>query len=301
MIAVALLLQLALYALFPIPLALERGVGAVVEERLPSVAQRPTLTRIADISAPDVTARAAGVWDPASQEFLYERESDAVLPIASVTKLMTALVALDSGVDLDATMTIAAEDNDPEGARLQMPVGAAVTVRDLLAATLIASANNAAEALVRATGVAEADFVRRMNDRAASLGMGDTHFTDVTGLGPKNVSTIRDLAQLAEVAFSVPAIASMSVEPSYDVQDRRDGMNVRIRATNKLTGSNLRLTGGKTGFTDFAGGTLLSRIKGNGEHEVIVVVLGSGREDRFTDIHMIADWVFATHAWTSKR
>lgn len=292
----SLLLHILFYFAFPPMLPGLPRAEAVVVQQLPQVRARPAVERTSSLEPPSISAQAFVVWDPASESRLAERNADHIYPIASVTKLMTATVALESGIDLDRTMTITSDDNDPEGSRVPLPVGSIVTNRDLLFATLISSANNAAEALARASGLTESTFVARMNAKAAELGLPNTRFTDVTGLGATNTSSADDLVQLAMAAFAHPEITEATTTKTYEVRDR--AKTVRIENTDKLVVGDLHITGGKTGYTDAARGALVSRIRGIGDREVIIVVLESaGREQRFADVHALADWTFATHTW----
>lgn len=298
MIFVTIIFSLLLRAAIAAPVSGVSRDENVTVQHLPVISARQLVTTTSDAPAPEVTAEAAGVWDPVSRRFLFEKNIDRVYPIASVTKLMTVSVAINAGLNLDEETTITSEDNDPEGSRLPVPNGGVVTVRDLLAATLIASGNNAAEALARATGIAEAAFVAKMNERAAELGMLATRFTDVTGLGSHNESTIRDLVLLAQDALSRPDVVTMTTQKSYTVFEKSQNKNIVLENTNALVGSDLRVTGGKTGYTDAARGALIIRVRGIGEHELYILVLESaGRENRFTDARSLADWAFATHAW----
>ncbi|MFH1171040.1 MAG: serine hydrolase [bacterium] len=276
----------------------EKPAVAVVHNRLPAVASRLTVERDQNLPMPRITAEAAGVWDPLTRTWLFEQSADTQFPIASITKLMTVLVVLDTQPDFDAELTIAQQDNDAPGARIPIPDGGRFRLRDLLAASLVASANNTTEALVRAAGIDEADCVARMNDRAARMGMLKSHFTDVTGLGPRNVSTIHDLAILAQAVFAYPEVASLTTTKEPTITDRASGTPYRVVNTDQLVGSDLRVTAGKTGYTDAAGGALITRVKGIGERELFVLVLESaGRNDRFSDVRMLADWAFATFRW----
>lgn len=257
----------------------------------PLIADRQAYVRTDPRDAPNVTADAAGVWDPSNKTFLYEKNVHEVLPIASMTKLMTALVALERGVDLDADVTIVNDDADPAGSSVELPVGSVVTGRDLLRAMLIASGNNAAEAFARASGLEESAFVREMNMRAGSLGMTETRFTDVTGLGPTNRSTVLDLMKLLRAAFRRNEIVTTTTQQSADIHLRPSGKTVSFRSTNQLLGSTLPITGGKTG-TYGSGATLGFGVRNNAGNDVYVVVLGSSTSDaRFSDGRSLAEWV----------
>ena len=295
---IGLILELVMLVIFPPAIPGTTPVGAATIQELPAVPKQPSVMRRSETPAPAVSARAAGVWDPVTERFLHEKSIDTVVPIASITKLMTVLVALDAKMDPERTVTITSDDNDPEGSRLPIPNGGVVTVRDLFAATLIASANNATEALVRATGDEEAAFVEAMNNRASELGMSSTRFTDVTGLGSHNESSVQDLVVLASEVFSRPLITELTTTKTYDVVDQSSGKHLTLTNTNKLVGSDLRIVGGKTGYTDAAAGALITRVRGIGEHELVIIVLESdGREQRFSDLRILADWAFAAYTW----
>lgn len=266
--------------------------------RLPVVPSKPSLRVLGEQTPPLISARSAAVYDPLTKRFLFEHNADRIVSIASITKLMTAMVVLQSGVDLNSVITVTRDDNDPEGAHLDIPEGATVSVRDLLNATLVASTNNTAEALARASGKSEPQIVSEMNELAKSLGMNSSKFTDVTGLGNSNVSTARDLMILAEHAFAIHEIREATSKPAVAVTDLRTGDVWRAKSTDQLLGTNLNVLAGKTGFTGAAGYCLLSQIRGIGEHDLYIVALGSSTPaGRFDDVRALADWAFAHHRW----
>lgn len=298
MLTVLLHLLLA-FAATHVTAGVVKGSNTTVE-RLPVVsaktAETLTVQKLDATTAPQVTAKSIGIWDPRRQVMLYEKNADAARSTASIAKLMTTLLVIEEGNDMQAVMTIGREDNDPEGSRLSVPVGAKISVHDLLFAALVESANNATEALVRSTGMSEAEFVRRINIRAGQLGMAQTRFTDVTGLGDGNVSTARDLVKLTEKAFAEPLITAATTSKSYEITDKNSRKTIRIRNTDGLVGTDLRVLGGKTGFTGKAGGNFVSRIRGIGEHELIFVVLGSAdQKTRLSDTRVLADWAFGNY------
>ncbi len=298
MLSILLHLFLTIAAPYVTPGAVKGSTVTV--ERLPVVSAKPAgslnVQKPDPATAPQVTGKSIGIWDPQRQVMLYEKNADAIRSTASIAKLMTALLVLEEGNDMQAVMKIEREDNDPEGSRLSVPVGARITAHDLLYATLVESANNATEALVRSTGIAEAEFVRRMNIRAGQLGMTNTRFTDVTGLGDSNTSTANDLVKLVEKTFSDSFIAEATTSKSYEIADKANGKKIRIRNTDGLIGTDLRVIGGKTGFTGKAGGNFVSRIRGIGERELIFVVLGStDQKTRLSDTRALADWAFENY------
>ncbi|MEK7557258.1 MAG: serine hydrolase, partial [Patescibacteria group bacterium] len=154
-------------------------------------------------------AGSALVWNTETDAIQFEQNGFERRPIASITKLVTAMVALDHGIPWEEAATIELEEY-VQGGRLLLHPGETVSVRDLFHASLVASANNATLAYVRALKISEEEFVREMNRKAVSLGLEQTEFTDVTGLDVGNISTAYEVARLAEAAFTYPEIAAAS-------------------------------------------------------------------------------------------
>ncbi len=309
MIALTLITMLFVLQRLPnspqVPAGVVQGAAAqrvqtdvVVLARFPAFAPRIRVTPPDPATAPRTSARAIGVWDPSTRQFLYSVNADGAMQLASITKLMTALVALKAQVPLDGAITMEAETNGTPGSRLRVPTGAVLSVRDVLFAALIGSGNNATRALVRATGLTEPQFVERMNEEARGLGMTRTHFADVTGLAPGNVSTVRDLVRLTNAAFAEPLIRDATSRHAVTVSDLANSRRYTVTSTDELLGSGLRVVAGKTGFTESSGGNFVSRILGIGERELVFFVLGSkDQRSRFADTRALADWVFAETQW----
>lgn len=295
---ISLLSALFFYFILP-PYLPSVAEGVTIDQETMVANEQSTRLKPGALEAlPSLDARAVGVWDPQTQSFLYEHFSQEKLPIASLTKLMTALLVLEQGVDLDQDITLEPADNDPEGARLAVSAGDVLSLRDLFVASLTGSANNATEALARVSGLSEAAFVGAMNERARSLGLVDTHFTDVTGLGASNHSTVHDLVRLAEAAFAHSLIREASTMPTASIRNQSTDAQLKVLNTNKLVGSDLRITAQKTGYTEAAGGSLVARVRGTGERELLFVVLGAAnQESRFTLTRDLADWSFANTLW----
>lgn len=225
-----------------------------------------------------IPARSALVWNTASQTIMFEQNGFERRPIASLTKIMTAMVALDYGFAWDHTTAIQLEEYVIGGQLLLHP-GEAVTMRDLLNASLLGSANNATLAYVREVGVDKKEFVRAMNRKAVELGLEQTFFTDVTGLDSGNISTAYEVARLAEYAFQhYPAIAAATAQTEYHFVVGGSGREHTIRNTNKLVSDEgLAVTGSKTGYLDESGYCLV--VQGAGEQaDLVTVVLDSPSE-----------------------
>lgn len=234
----------------------------------------------ADRSSPSQVVRSpsALLWDTEAHVIRFEKNGFEPRPIASLTKLMTAMVALNYGFDWDQPVEILPTEYVIGGQLLLTP-GERATMRDLFHASLLGSANNATLALVRQLPVDETEFVRAMNRKAIALGLEQTEFVDVTGLDPDNVSTAYEIARLTEAALrDFPAIAQATSLPEYRLVASGSGREHVIKNTNKLiTERGMTVGGGKTGYLTEAGFCLVTQGAGAHRHHM-AVVLGSPSE-----------------------
>ncbi|OGL71752.1 hypothetical protein A3C17_02960 [Candidatus Uhrbacteria bacterium RIFCSPHIGHO2_02_FULL_53_13] len=222
-------------------------------------------------------------------------------PMASITKLMTALVFLDDPTfNLERRGTVLREDVR-DGGRWYIRFGDEVSFDQMLSVMLVGSGNNETLALVRELGLSEETFVARMNTIATELGMYDTVFVDPVGLGAGNLSTAYDVTQLLDAALANETIAERVRLPSYTFESRTGNTYV-VEATDQLLDSYINrspyaIHGGKTGFTDEAGACLTIRIERDG-HSIDVTVLGAASIDgRFQDVKALTDWAFSVYEW----
>jgi len=236
-------------------------------------------------------SKAAVVLDTKEGEVLFEKNMERKLPIASLTKLMSALVFLKTSPDLNDIVTITVADADGSGGS-QLKVGETFTLRDLLHASLMSSSNRATKALARASGISPSEFVAGMNRKAKELGLRNTFFCESTGLDEKNRSTALDCARILYFALQDSIIASISSKTTYefvslDVKRRRH----RIGSTNKLLFSSLNVRGGKTGYNGASGWCLGTLVEGEDGKEVVAVILGAPtKHARFREIRSIVEW-----------
>lgn len=231
------------------------------------------------------------VYDLESEFELLNNKGDLVRPIASLTKLMTALVFLDTQIDWQSLYTITREDS-VSGGRLNLFLGDTVTIEQLFKTALIASDNGASLALVRSTGISQEEFVKRMNDKAQEFGLLNTYFADVTGLSNDNVSNAQEIAYLAKYAFQREEIreALSSVQYNYTSVEGREKMISSTLDLLRYDGDDLKYLVGKTGYTNEAGYCLVS-IFSQAENQLITVVLGAiERPDRNTISLDLARW-----------
>lgn len=249
-----------------------------------------------DSLGPVLTSEAALMIDPVSKAVLWEKDADEVRAIASITKLMSVIVALDTHMDLQTAVTITDEDYSKFGFN-NFVVGEEVKAADLLAATLIASDNTAVTALARASGLPHETFIATMNKRASSLGLEHTHFVDPTGLSSDNVSTAREVLVFAAHAFSLPDVVPLVKRRAYEFTSV-SGTSHTIKTTDQLIGGILTVIAGKTGYVTDSGYNIVAQVTRTGEHPVLGVVLGSASNpDRFQDLKMLAFWVWNNFTW----
>jgi len=225
---------------------------------------------------------------------LYAKNTDAVMPIASITKLMTAMVVLDSGLPLEEEVVIDQADVDLlKGTRSRLKVGVMLTRRELLKLALMASENRAAAALARAYPGGVATFVQTMNQKSRELGMRDTRFLDSTGLNPGNVSTAHDLALMVYAGYQYPLIREFTTSESHRIAgaDRRHRV-VAFRNSNGLVRSHHWEIGlSKTGYINEAGRCLVMQATIATKPVIIVLLDSWGKFTRIADANRIKRWV----------
>ena len=249
----------------------------------------------------ETTARAALIFDKASGTILFDKNSRDKISLASLTKLMTALVVLDEKPEWEKTIKLAHADNRDGGIVYARPPEE-VMVKDLFEMTLVGSVNNAAAAMARSTGLTEEAFVAKMNNKAKEIGMNNTVFADPTGLLPENQSTARDVARLLANALDHEEIKEAVVKKTYVFSPQKSSKVYYVKSTNELLWSFLNeepytFIGGKTGYIEESGYNLAVEAERNG-HKVVIVVLGSSTaEERFKEIKGLADWVFENYIW----
>jgi D-alanyl-D-alanine carboxypeptidase len=311
----SLLVALTMY----VALAPVRPAASVIEYRPPAV-RRQSLPLAAAVPKPapqgpskkdenrigvETTARAAVIVDWATGGTLFEKDADTPMPIASVTKLMTALVVLSMKPDWQEEIEVLAGDERPGGIPYLIP-GEVVTVENLFNLSLVASANGATVALARSTGLSEQEFAAKMNDMAAKIGMTHSTFTDPTGLDAENAASARDVAVLIRTAFASPEIQAAAVKKSYSFK-AKTGLNHAVKSTDELLGSFLdsapyRFMGGKTGYLEEAGYCFGATAENGDGNRVIAVVLGAPtKEARFKEVKTLIYWAFDAYSWPPSR
>ncbi|MEK7105555.1 MAG: serine hydrolase [Patescibacteria group bacterium] len=249
-----------------------------------------------EAKAPKISAGNYIVVDSASGIVLAAEGADEVWPIASITKLMTAQVSLQRGVSLDKTVAMSSGDN-VGGAALSVTEGTTFRMNDLLSAMLIGSANNAANAIARSSGP---DFIVGMNTRARELHLVNTNFVDASGIDPRNVSTAREVAALAEAAFTFEPIQKNTTTVTKDIQALNEENARRLKSTNWMLSypeyDDVYVTAGKTGYLEESGWNLVVRLRPSAsekQKELTIVTFNSAsRGDSFKDAEALARWVW---------
>lgn len=240
----------------------------------------------------EITAGGVVIEDVSSGVILYKRNENEPLPPASTTKILTALVALDS-YNLDDVLTVKSASND--GQIIGFVKGEQLTAENLLYGTLIESGNDAAWALAENYPGGMDKFVAAMNAKAKDLHLTSSKFTNPVGYdSPDQKMTPLDLARLAIVALSNKTIAKMVAIPEITISDVTHTYFYPLRNVNQLLGKIPGVAGIKTGWTEEAGENLVTLIERNGR-SVIIVILHS--QDRFGETIKLIDWVFRNYRW----
>ncbi|HTJ96868.1 MAG TPA: D-alanyl-D-alanine endopeptidase, partial [Rhodocyclaceae bacterium] len=231
------------------------------------------------------------IQDQATGSILYEKNAGAVLPIASITKLMTAMVTLDSQPNLHEVMTITEEDVDMlKGTRSRLKVGTQLPREEMMRLSLMASENRASAALSRYYPGGRPAFIAAMNRKAQALGLTDTHFLDPTGLTSANVSSAHDLVKMVAAAHQYPLIREFSTTGEYDVMI--DGRVQSFHNTNALVRNSTWDIGlSKTGFINEAGKCLVMQTWLNQKPIIIVLLDSWGKMTRIGDAMRIKKWM----------
>ena len=255
-----------------------------------AAAQAPVVLDPAKLQLASINAV---VIDATANQPVFVKGADDVTPIASLTKLMTAIVTLDGGASLDEPVAIDTEDFDfLKGTHSRLRMGALLPRGEMLRLALMSSENRAASSLARTYPGGTAAFVAAMNAKAEALGMTRTHFADATGLSAQNVSTANDLATLVATAAQYKEIRDFSTTPSHYVEVQPTGQLLGFNNTNRLvqnSGWNIHLS--KTGYIREAGKCLVMLATIASKPFVIVLLDSAGRYTRLGDAQRVKHWL----------
>jgi len=245
-------------------------------------------------------AENALVIDSRTNNLLTSKKINEKKSIASITKLMTALVFLDLNIDFEKKYQIQKNDLIQEG-RIYLYPGDEVSIKDLFFTSLIASANTATNGLVNSSGLSQEEFVFLMNEKAKEMGLENTNFRDPTGLNNGNISTALDIANLAKIAFSHPKISEIISLKEYELQFS-SGKSKIVKTTDYLLDSfiddDVKIIGGKTGYTEAAGYCFVAKFTNEKDNQIISVVLESDTGlNRFHETKEMVRWVYKNYEW----
>ncbi|MRR51723.1 MAG: D-alanyl-D-alanine endopeptidase [Rhodocyclaceae bacterium] len=246
---------------------------------------------VEDDSSLSVQSASALVIDQSTGAVVYEKNASTVAPIASITKLMTAMVALDAKPNLQEVLTVSEEDVDMlKGTRSRLKVGTQLSREEMLRLALMSSENRAASALSRHYPGGRVAFVAAMNQKAQSLGLNDTRFEDPTGLTSANVSSAKDLARMVDAAYRYPLIREFSTTAEDAVAI--NGRPQMFHNTNSLVKNESWEIGlSKTGYISEAGKCLVMQAWLNSKPTIIVLLDSWGKLTRVGDANRIKRWV----------
>lgn len=301
---------ITLLGLLAIPAAQASGSETFTLNALPvakyaSPSLIPPQRKDADSLGIETSARAAVVVDVSSGQVLFEKDGNTAFPIASLTKLMTAMTFLDRRPNLDEVMEVLPEDL----ARETRPVFAPnerLTKRDMLRALLVGSVNEMGNALARGVDDRES-FVAAMNAKAKALRMPRAQFFDPTGLDSRNQASAKDVAFAMRAALMYPEIREAADQQKAEIKGKATGRTYLIKSTNLLLSSFLNkapyhIVAGKTGSLPEAGFCMAQTTRNENGNEVIAVVLGSGNHfARFADAKALTYWAFQNFEWPKKQ
>lgn len=249
----------------------------------------------------ETTAKAALVYDVATGAILFEKNADEKLSLASITKLMTALVFLDTKSDWGKKIELKKED-DEEGGIFYARSPEKVERQELFNMMLVGSTNNAAIAISRSSGFSKEEFIEKMNEKSKELGLHSLSFVDPSGLNSENKGTAKDVSRLLFYALQNEKIREAVRQERYVFEVEESKKTYYIKSTDDLLSGFLnkdpyKVIGGKTGYTKEAGYNLAVEIEKDG-HRIIVVVLGSASaNDRFNEVKGFSVWAFENYKW----
>jgi serine-type D-Ala-D-Ala endopeptidase (penicillin-binding protein 7) len=273
----------------------KQAVRHVARKAVPIVAAQPSFGQLAGLHGErdslQLKSSVALVMDQDTKEVLFSKNEQAVLPIASITKLMTGLLVSEAHLPEEEMITITQADVDTEkGSSSRLAVGTELSRGELLHLALMSSENRAAHALGRTYPGGLSHFVELMNSRAKALGMHDTNYAEPTGLSSKNQSSASDLATLVNFAYGNPQLRELSTSTGYQVEVGR--RTLQYNNTNRLVKNPAWDIGiQKTGYITEAGQCLVMQAKVAGRKLIMVFLDSAGKLSRIADAERVRHWV----------
>jgi len=269
------------------------------KKRVRMAPPKPSFGQISGLHRSDdelsLRSSVAYVIDQDTQEVLFSKNDNAVLPIASITKLMTGLVIREANLSMDEAITITTEDIDTEkGSSSRLRPGVTLTRGELLHLALMSSENRAAHALGRTYPQGLSAFIAQMNAKAQQLGMRDTKYAEPTGLSSRNQSSAKDLATLVAFAANDPTMRELSTSVGMNVEV--GSRTLKYKSSNRLVGNhNWNIDLQKTGYISEAGQCLVMQAKVAGRKLVMIFLDSAGKFSRTADAERVRRWVELRH------
>lgn len=274
------------------------GSQRVISSHLPKTKEMPIFVRKSGIADPELTVNRAAVLAAEPNVFLWGKDAETPQAIASISKLMTALVFLDHNPGWESYYQVSAADA-VAGGKNNLFRGDTVKIRDLFYTSLVSSDNSATISLVRSTGLSDEEFVRLMNSKAKDIGMFSASFVEPTGLSDRNRASARDVARLAREALRHPDLKKAVITKQYSFKTLEE-REKKLSTTDDLLfdeWSEVSVLGGKTGFTEAAGYCFVGQFKNEEGKEIVSVVMGAPSKDsRFSETKKLVTWIFNSYA-----
>lgn len=247
-----------------------------------------------NVPLPEIKAKAAIVYDVNSSRYLYVKNIDQKLPIASLTKILTAIAVIEN-LNFKDVVSIPQSALKVDGEKQDLYLGERLMVEDLVKMMLIKSSNDAAYALAEHAKKNNIDLIQKMNAKAAELGMYDSYFKDSAGLDDEAYSNAEDMVKLVKYLLTYPKLLQMMSSKTATVISL-DDIEHHIQTTNRLLEEIPNILGGKTGYTEGALGcmTLVVEVSPKGD-KIISIILGS--DERFTDMAKLVQWSQQAYKW----
>lgn len=241
----------------------------------------------------DIKSQAAMVFNAQDDHVIYDKNADQVMPIASITKLMTAMVILDARLSPDEIITIENADVDRlKHSSSRLPVGTSYARHELLRLSLMSSENRAAAALGRTYPGGAKAFVDAMNIKAKQIGMFNSQFVEPTGLSSSNVATARDLAKLVSASNSYATIREFSTTSEHFVSPgNKRGQLQYVNSNSLVRSQSWAIDVSKTGYLNEAGRCLVMHANISGQPVVIVLLNSWGKNTRIGDANRVKKWI----------
>lgn len=255
----------------------------------------PLPLKRAEFISPVIQAVSSIAMDNQTGGILYEKNASSPRQIASITKLMTAAIILEEN-DLNSIITVSKEVAATDGSNMSLRMGEKISVENLLYGLIINSANDAAITLAEFNAGTEDKFVEKMNRKAEELNLSNTHFQNAIGYDNKyNYSTALDIAKLSRYIYQKQFIKKSAAIKEMEVKSTDGKHTHRLKSTNNLLDSYLKIKGLKTGHTEKAGLCMVAIAENDKGNDIITVVLGSPA--RFQESKALIDWTFRAYIW----